>query len=186
MAGRKPKPTKLKELAGNPGKRALNKLEPKYSSPDELRVPRGKLSDEGQRLWRVLAPQLAQAGVLTAADLPALEMLCNHYAIARMALEVINAPALLQLGAVDEDGNDVEGVGVLVENGILSTTKDGTLKKHPAVSVFMENSRAFRMYLAEFGLTPSSRTKITTQEGTSEQSLADLLFGGAGGGFDDE
>lgn len=179
MAGRKPKPTKLKELAGNPGKRALNKSEPKYSAPDDLRVPRGRLSAEGQRLWKILAPQLAQAGVITQADLPALEMLCNHYAVARMALEMINAPSRLVVDAVDADGNVVPGLAVVMENGILGTTKDGTIKKHPAVSVFMENSRAFRMYLAEFGLTPSSRTKITTQEGTREQSLAELLWSDA-------
>ena len=29
MAGRKPKPTAIKELEGNPGKRKLNKKEPK-------------------------------------------------------------------------------------------------------------------------------------------------------------
>ncbi|MDV7837578.1 phage terminase small subunit P27 family, partial [Pseudomonas aeruginosa] len=37
--GRKPKPTAKKALAGNPGKRALNKDEPKFSDVTDIDAP---------------------------------------------------------------------------------------------------------------------------------------------------
>lgn len=157
MAGRKPKPTQMKRLAGNPGKRALNDQEPQPPTAD-VRVPRGKLPREAKGLWRILAPMLADMGVLTAADLPALEFLCVHYAVGRAALFELEA---------DGEG-DVMAVSTASMQGI---------KKHPAASVLVENSRLFKSYLAEFGLTPSSRVKIKTPE-PSEKSLAELLFAG--------
>jgi len=150
--GRKPKPTELKKLAGNPGKRPLNESEPGYP-PAETRVPRGKLPEEGQKLWKALAPHLAAAGVLKVTDLAALEMLCAHYAVSRMALE-----------DVLERGSSIEGV-------------HGE-KKNPAASVFRENAMAFRLWATEFGLTPSSRVRIKAEPVVVEKSLAELLFEG--------
>jgi P27 family predicted phage terminase small subunit len=99
---------------------------------------------------------LEQIGVLTEADLPALEMLCLHYAVARTAYEVIE------------------------EDGVTTETDQGSLKKHPATSVFRENSLAFKGYLTEFGLTPASRVRLKIEyKPNNELSLADLLFQGA-------
>jgi len=53
---RRPKPTALKQLAGNPGKRPLNFSEPRFD-PGPITVPRqlGKLA---RVEWRRLAPLL--------------------------------------------------------------------------------------------------------------------------------
>ena len=66
MAGRKPKPTSLKVLEGNPGKRQLNPNEPK---PDAS-IPKcpAWLSKEAKREWKRLVPFLEQAGLLTQVD----------------------------------------------------------------------------------------------------------------------
>lgn len=176
VPGPKPKPTAAKILAGNPGKRALNASEPKFESAD-ARVPKGKLPKEARELWRALAPQLARAGVLKKTDLPALEMLCLHYAVARAALE-----KMLTDGKVEVE--DAEGRLYTVSDdrlAVVADTKDG-IKKHPAVSVLRENSLAFRGYLAEFGLTPSSRVRIQTDSGEREPTLAEMLFAAAGAG----
>ena len=48
--GRKPKPTALKELEGNPGKRPLNDREPK---PEKKAPPCPKwLNDDAKKEWR--------------------------------------------------------------------------------------------------------------------------------------
>lgn len=154
--GRKPKPTELKKLAGNPGKRKLNDAEPQFGAA-EIRVPRGKLPPEARELWKVLAPQLAQSGVLKATDLPALEVLCLHYAMVRRAWAIVAEK------------------GVTAE----STTAAGVvIKKNPAAGVLRENSMAFKGYLTEFGLTPSSRVRIKAEPAEREESLAELLFKG--------
>src|SRR6185436_7103915 len=76
--GPRPRPTVLKILNGNPGKRPLNENEPK---------PKGGLpecpeylSDKAQAAWSQFAAQLTAAGVATSLDATALELLCNSYA----------------------------------------------------------------------------------------------------------
>lgn len=64
--GRKPKPTALKKLEGNPGKRPLNELEP-MPRVSMLRCPNW-LEPEAKKEWRRLAPVLIDAGILTGAD----------------------------------------------------------------------------------------------------------------------
>ena len=65
--GRKPKPTAIKELEGNPGKRELNQNEPK----PEKKAPRCPtwLEAEAKKEWKRLAKQLEQLGILTEVDM---------------------------------------------------------------------------------------------------------------------
>ncbi|MBT6386690.1 MAG: phage terminase small subunit P27 family, partial [Alphaproteobacteria bacterium] len=56
MRGRKPKPTHLKAITGNPGKRPLNRDEPR----PEIAVPEcpPELSPAAQREWQRLVGEL--------------------------------------------------------------------------------------------------------------------------------
>lgn len=69
MAGRKPKPTAIKKLEGNPGKRKLNRKEPVPAKgmpecPDWL-LPEAKAE------WERLCEKLSDMGVLTEIDMAA-------------------------------------------------------------------------------------------------------------------
>lgn len=84
MRGPPPKPTKLKQLAGNPGRRPLNAHEPQPSGtaqrPDWLPL--------GARLvWDQYAPLLTRVGLLTAADADTFGRWCS------LASEFRSAPA---------------------------------------------------------------------------------------------
>lgn len=73
---RSPKPTALKLLTGNPGKRPLNDREPKpkvgAAVPEYLLKLPGPLAQ-----WRRWAPRLEALGVLTEVDAPAFARLCR-------------------------------------------------------------------------------------------------------------
>ena len=75
--GRNAKPTALKKLLGNPGKRKFNENEPKpaLGEPEMPRLPRGAAEE-----WRRIVPILMKLGILTIADGPALAMYCANYA----------------------------------------------------------------------------------------------------------
>lgn len=75
MAGRPPKPTALKLLQGNPGKRKLNMDEPK---PPPGAEPPGyiKLNLEALAEWKVISAKLLRLGLLTEVDDNALATLC--------------------------------------------------------------------------------------------------------------
>jgi P27 family predicted phage terminase small subunit len=77
MAGRRPKPTVLKLVEGNPGKRAINKTEPKPKR--EIPSCPAHLDDSGKVAWGRLSVLLDRMGVLTEADSFALERLCDCY-----------------------------------------------------------------------------------------------------------
>jgi phage terminase small subunit len=73
VRGRLPKPARLKAVEGNPGKRRLRD-EP--TLPVGAEAPPG-LSSAAKAEWDALAPVLTAMGALTAADGPALAILCE-------------------------------------------------------------------------------------------------------------
>ncbi len=77
-SGRKPQPTALKVLRGNPGKRRLNENEPKHvpleeACPDELTNPVARAE------WQRIAPHLIRVGQVTAVDRSTLMGYCQKY-----------------------------------------------------------------------------------------------------------
>ena len=89
MAGRKPKPTAVKKLEGNPGKRKLNTKEPMPGKgmPD---CPKWLLP-EAKEEWNRLCEKLNQMGVLTEIDRAAFAAYCQSYARWKEAQEHINS-----------------------------------------------------------------------------------------------
>ncbi|WP_337531429.1 phage terminase small subunit P27 family, partial [Zhenhengia sp.] len=85
--GRKPKPTSLKVLEGNPGKRALNDTEPK----PEKKAPKCPtwLNKEAKKEWKRIATELEALGILTEVDMAAFAGYCQAYARWKEAEEFI-------------------------------------------------------------------------------------------------
>lgn len=72
------KPTALKMLAGNPGKRPLPANEPKPTlglppCPDWM-------PEDGRRQWQTIVPELERLGVLASVDVAVVETFCALYA----------------------------------------------------------------------------------------------------------
>ncbi len=149
--GRKPKPTALKELAGNPGGRELNDAEPQPAPADPERVPY-KLLPKAPRFWLDNAPRLSALGLLSEIDLPAFQMMATHFGVAVQAAELIRA------------------------EGIMTKDEHQLDRKHPALQVLRDNSAAFRTYAAEFGMTPSARSRVRADVPEEQLSLAEMLF----------
>lgn len=65
MAGRKPTPTSLKLVRGNPGKRRLPENEPK---PAGMATMPKFLTGRAAAIWKEYAPELIRLGLLTSLD----------------------------------------------------------------------------------------------------------------------
>src|SRR5690606_37247509 len=78
MRGRKPNPTALRRLNGNPGKRGYNHLEP--VAPEGLPDCPPHLSELARAEWDRIAQVLYEMGVLTMVDRAALAAYCQAYA----------------------------------------------------------------------------------------------------------
>jgi P27 family predicted phage terminase small subunit len=148
MRGRKPKPTETKKRAGNPGRRKLAGDEPK---PKTTKIAPTLIDKRAREFAASVLPELRTTKVFTDVDMGAFEMMCTHYAIARLAAERVTKEGLMQHNAFG-------------------------WAKHPLLQVWRDNSKAFQSYAAEFGMTPSARTRIHIEEG-EQLSLADMLFG---------
>ena len=96
MAG-KPKPTNLKILEGNPGKRPLNLDEPQ---PERGAECPDWLCNRGQKEWQRLAPVLENCGILTAADQNTLAAYCEAFAnYVQATQEVQRLDSLVEQGS---------------------------------------------------------------------------------------
>ena len=157
--GAKPRPTHLKVLDGNPGKRPLNQNEPKPKpiSP----TPPSWLRPIAKTMWKHLAPQLESLGLLTIIDGYALECACESY-----ATWVICEKFIIRNGMTYE-----------------ATTKSGTLiQKRPEVQISNSALLAFKSFAAEFGLTPSSRSGINIKPAEDEVDPMEAILRKKGGG----
>jgi P27 family predicted phage terminase small subunit len=87
MRGRRPKPTRLKVLTGNPGKRALNDGEPR----PEIAIPDcpEELGETARREWNRLVGELAALKLLTNFDRASLAAYCGAYALWAEATQAI-------------------------------------------------------------------------------------------------
>ncbi len=141
MKGRKPKPTKLKLLAGNPGKRPLNEDEPQFA-PDLPEAP-GFLLPEARAEWDRIAGQLFAQGVLTSVDRGALAVCCQAWGRAVQA-----ESALAELAEKDPS-----------MHGLLIKTGRGAVE-NPLVGIARRSMDLYLRGCAEFGMTPSSRSRI--------------------------
>jgi len=155
-AGRKPHPTHLKVIKGNPGRRPLNEDEPEVTSGIP-KVPRD-LSDRAKKEWKLLAKLLDDMGVLTVGDGYALGRMCEIYVTIIECQEVI-----------EEQGRTVESV-----------TQTGSIcvKGRPEVGMLSTAEKQFQSYLQDFGLTPSARSRLKVNgSGKKKKDPLDKYFG---------
>ena len=146
MAGRRPSPTAMKVLAGNPGHRPLNAEEPQPPKgvPE---MPKG-MARVARREWKMVTRELSILGLLTIVDGKALGEYCKL-----MGLAEVYYNEALQEPMVEEPVFDKTGMSV------------GTkIKANPATAAYLGCSKAAKAYLIEFGLTPASRTKLKIQK----------------------
>lgn len=134
-AGRKAKPTALKLVQGNPGKRPLNKDEPQ---PTRVYAPQppDSLNELEAAKWTDTARKLAECRVLTELDLDALEIYCRNWVAMHEAIADLN------------------------ERGKLLRTATGAPMWNPSWSQYKHSEQVCRSIMSEFGMTPSSRTSV--------------------------
>ncbi len=81
-SGRRPKPTARKELAGNPGKRALNKDEPVFTPLTGVDPPDWFAENDlhlAVTMWEMTVKELCGQGIICLTDLAVLERWCVAY-----------------------------------------------------------------------------------------------------------
>ena len=149
--GRKPLPTKLKLIRGT--------LRSDRRNPNEASLNGGiptcprALSPAAKREWRRVARELAQAGLLTRVDRAGLAAYCAAWS------------------------RWIEAEEALRTYGTIIKSQSGYPMVSPYFSVASKSLEQMRLLLGEFGMTPSSRSRVNAQpgDGGEESKWAGLL-----------
>lgn len=145
-----PKPTALRILEGNPGRRPLNQREPK----PELGIPRcpAWLDKEGRKEWRRVAPLLDRLGLLAKIDQAALAMYCDAYSQFLAARKNIKK----------------YGFSYMLESGYV--------QQRPEVSIYHKLQAIIKGWCQQFGFTASARSRMVVgAEADQEDELECLM-----------
>lgn len=135
MRGRKPQPTALKVLRGNPGRRPLNAAEPVHDPlptdcPDDLVDPVARAE------WTRIAPMLITRGQVTSVDRSTLIGYCFKYA---------------QWKALEDDAR---------KHPFIVKSPNGYPLPNPALGMANKVFGLMLKAAAELGITPSARSRV--------------------------
>jgi len=138
--GPRKEPTILKIAKGNPGKRPLNKSEPKPPSDDI--TPPEWLTGVAREKWDNVVPKLLGMGVMTNADVDTIARYCTMHEQFLKYLDQCR-----------------QGLDVLVirdQSGNVKYTQTA-----PAATMMMKLAVSMLRIEQEFGLTPSARSGLS-------------------------
>ena len=136
MPGPAPKPSALKLIEGNRGKRQLNQSEPDATYLNDLTAP-AHLPNQAREIWDDLAPKLRAAKVLTQLDTYALEWLC--VAAAQHRLATANAPD---------------------DKLIMRNAETGSLSPSPWLIIQSMAFKRAKVLCDAFGMNPAARSRV--------------------------
>ena len=159
MKGRKPKPTKLHVLNGNPSRKDLNTNEPK-PKPVAPKPP-SWLRKEAKKEWKRAAKELEQLGLLTQIDMAAFAGYCQSYAKWKEAEVFLQENGMTyELNKYDDEGE------------VISTY----YQQYPEVSIAKQCLDQIRQFCAEFGMTPSARSRIQLPSNENSEDEMEVLL----------
>lgn len=135
MRGRRSKPTRIKVLTGNPGKRPLNVNEPQVDPVPPDCPP--ELNAAAQAEWHRLVAELGPFRILTALDRSALAAYCGAFAVWAEATKALH------------------------QHGLMVKSPTGYPIQSPYLSIANRQAEIMMRIASEFGFTPASRSRIS-------------------------
>jgi P27 family predicted phage terminase small subunit len=136
MPGRTPKPSGLRLVQGNPGKRPPPPNEPDPEYLADLSAPT-MLSPAQAEIWNNLAPALRANKLLTVLDVQALMLLCIALQQHQFATNEIGDNKL-----------------------IMKNAETGAFSPSPWVIIQSMSFKRAKLLLDAFGMTPAARTRV--------------------------
>ena len=148
-SGRKPLPDNVKYLKGTAQPCRINDEAPTPEA-DKVECPE-YLSNAAKKHWEKISTELMDCGILTNIDVDALAVYCENYATWAEATKKLNR------------------YGSVIKN------KQGLPVLSPYFKVARNAFDQMKVLLSEFGMTPSSRTKVkATQKEKPKDDWSDI------------
>jgi P27 family predicted phage terminase small subunit len=145
-AGRKRLPTKFHVLNGTDRPCRRNNGEPMPDSEIDIPKPPMHLSASAKKEWKRMSKVLHSTGLLTQLDYSQFAIYCQAW------------------------GRWVDAEKKITENSMVVKTANGNPINNPYMNIANTAMRDCHKFLSEFGMTPSSRTKIKIDNQTKKQN----------------
>ena len=159
MAGRKRIPDHLKLVAGTARPDRTNPNPP--VTPSALPEPPEWLSTRAAEIFLGLVGVLEEMGIASISDTAALALLSSR-------LEEVEICTAI----VEDGGRSYQSSGRRNKKGQIISQQ---VKRHPAVGMRSEAMRHAQSLLAEFGLTPAARSKVSANKAPESNPFKALL-----------
>lgn len=144
--GRPRLPTQLKIIRGTEKASRKNNEEPVFETTLDLLVPPERLTEKEQKVWHKYVPALVGSGVMTEADILAMEMVCHKEVEWMDALaEVKNTSAVIKM-------------------------KSGYVQQNPWLTIANKAFIDLKGMLIEFGMTPSGRSRVKVTKSNARKN----------------
>jgi P27 family predicted phage terminase small subunit len=140
--GPKPKPSNVHLLHGNRSKLTAQQLQQKDAVLPDVSIPKPPrhLLPEAKKEWERITPELEKLGLISELDMAALAAYCQSYARWSKA-----EAHLKKLG----------------DTGLIDTTPSGYKQMSTWLQISNRSAEQMHKFMGEFGLTPSTRTRVT-------------------------
>lgn len=147
--GPPPTPTNLVKIRGNPGKRPVNEDEPQPTAKMPNCPP--TLQGEARREWFRMGKQLLDLGLMTTIDKAALALYCTAW------------------GDWNEAREQLQRFGTVI------TSPNNYPIQSPYLAIANKAAAQMARMLIEFGMTPSSRSRVKKADKADDDPFEDFL-----------
>ncbi|MCX7177713.1 MAG: phage terminase small subunit P27 family [Proteobacteria bacterium] len=155
-------PANVHLLRGNPSKKDLGSLVDEFQPEVEIPTSPAWIWPEAKKEWKRISAELLRYGLISRLDRAALVLYVQAWAKmvwAEKALSRAMALAEEKRLAAEAEGKEYTG-----GDGIMVPTTNGNQTYSHHWVVGRRASEDVNRYLALFGLSPSSRTRVTTSD----------------------
>jgi len=160
MAGRRALPANVHMLRGNPSKLSAAQLSEGLQPEVEIPGCPKHLLPEARKEWRRITPELERYGLISKLDRSALSLYCQAWARYVWAEEQM--ARAMALAAEKRAEAEAKGEEYLGGDGMTYTTASGAIQYSPHWVIGNRAAEQVKNFLAEFGLSPATRTKVST------------------------
>jgi len=191
--GPAPKPTHIKLVGGNAGKRPINKDEPLPAVAESVPAAPQYLSEDEAKVWDATAAKLFECGLLTEADEEALALYCVTFQRWKWAEAKLKEPPHYEyvmtkeaMGVprdeyIKQGWTDAQLVawGYMLEPELIDAaivkTKTGYMAHSPYLTIANKCFDQLKAMLQEFGMTPAARSRVTAKPPEKGDAMANFL-----------
>ncbi len=171
--GPKPLPANVRAFTGT-SKRPLRAADLADGVHPEVGLPPMPkyLGPEARKEWRRITPELLELNLLTRVDRAALELYCRAYGRLQQVERALTARQD-QLVAEGRDPTDA----------LMQPTPTGFIRESALSKLAAELGQQVDRYLASFGMSPSSRSRVTASRNDAQYRLPGMDEEEDQGGF---